>query len=111
MSKRMVAPDRNLTPLKPATTGATGDGPDIAHCRQQENASIAFTRGGQVRNRRPRATGRQHYSIKRLAERWDVSERTVRRLIDGGELRATMIGGQLRISDAVVETYEARHQR
>ena len=53
----------------------------------------------------------EHFSLRRLAQRWDVSERTLRREIDDGELRATMIRGQLRVTQAEVLDYEARHRR
>ncbi|MFT5488010.1 MAG: excisionase family DNA binding protein [Paracoccaceae bacterium] len=49
-------------------------------------------------------------SIKKLATRWDVSERTVRRLIEIGDLPAHRIGGQIRISSADREIYERRNR-
>jgi excisionase family DNA binding protein len=50
------------------------------------------------------------WTIDALATRWAVSTRTVRRLIERGELRATRIGGQLRISPETVERFEERHE-
>jgi excisionase family DNA binding protein len=51
-----------------------------------------------------------HWTIGALATRWAVSARTVRRLIERGELRAIRIGGQLRISPETVERFEERHE-
>jgi excisionase family DNA binding protein len=53
---------------------------------------------------------RSHWTIDALAVRWAVSVRTVRRLIERGELRAIRIGGQLRISPETVERFEERHE-
>jgi len=53
---------------------------------------------------------RSHWTIDALAARWAVSARTVRRLIERGELRAIRIGGQLRISPEAVERFEERHE-
>lgn len=44
-------------------------------------------------------------SIRAVAEFLGVSERTVRRLIAGGELKAHRIGGSLRISEADLRAY------
>jgi excisionase family DNA binding protein len=44
-------------------------------------------------------------SIDELAERWDVSPRTVRRQIKSGALRAHRIGRLVRISDADAEDF------
>tara|TARA_R110000787_G_scaffold100005_1_gene204817 strand:+ start:3890 stop:4072 length:183 start_codon:yes stop_codon:yes gene_type:complete len=49
-------------------------------------------------------------TIKSLAERWQVSERTVRRLIDKGDIKAHRIGDQIRISQEDRDAYE-RSQR
>ena len=45
-----------------------------------------------------------------LAERWDVSERTVQRLVDSGSLGAIRIGRQLRFSPEDVAQYERTHR-
>jgi excisionase family DNA binding protein len=52
--------------------------------------------------------GRAHWTIEALATRWAVSTRTVRRLIDSGQLRAIRIGGQLRVSPEALERFEER---
>jgi len=44
-------------------------------------------------------------SIGELAERWDVSPRTVQRQIKSGALRARRIGRLVRISDADAEDF------
>ena len=47
-------------------------------------------------------------SVRALAQRWAVSERTVRRLIASGALRAHTFGQQLRVSRKDREDYERR---
>lgn len=53
----------------------------------------------------------KYHSIARVAVRWQVSERTVRRMIADGEVRAVKIRGQLRISERELQEYEAIHLR
>ena len=55
-------------------------------------------------------TGRPYWTIDALATHWAVSARTVRRLIERGELRAIRVGGQLRISPETIERFEERHE-
>jgi excisionase family DNA binding protein len=50
------------------------------------------------------------YTIEMLAERWRVSPRTVRRLIENGPLRAVRVGKQLRVAADVLRRYEERQQ-
>jgi excisionase family DNA binding protein len=45
-------------------------------------------------------------TVRQLAERWQCSEKSVRRLIDRGELVAHRIAGQLRVSHADRLTFE-----
>jgi excisionase family DNA binding protein len=52
---------------------------------------------------------RRYHTIAELAERWQVSGRTVRRLIDNGKLRAVRIGGLLRVADDVLLRFEERN--
>ena len=47
------------------------------------------------------------YTVADLAERWKVSERHVRRLIDSGALKVSRIGKAIRIPAANVSLYEA----
>ena len=51
---------------------------------------------------------KKFYGVKSLAQRWDVSERTVRRVIKAGDLPVHWIGGQMRVSDPDREAYERR---
>jgi excisionase family DNA binding protein len=53
---------------------------------------------------------RPHWTIDALATRWVVSKRTVRRLIESGQLRAIRIGGQLRVSPEALERFEERQE-
>ena len=48
-------------------------------------------------------------TIAETAEILNVSQRTVRRLIQSGELRAHRIRGLVRISDADIAAYLAEH--
>jgi excisionase family DNA binding protein len=52
---------------------------------------------------------RPFVTVEQLADRWQVSERTVRRMIEGGKLRALRVGPQLRIPLDVLERFEAQH--
>jgi excisionase family DNA binding protein len=52
---------------------------------------------------------RLFFTVEQLAARWQISQRTVRRLIKRGELCAVEIGAQLRVPVSAVERYEARH--
>jgi excisionase family DNA binding protein len=47
------------------------------------------------------------YNVRGTARALDVSESTVRRLIDRGDLRARRVGAQLRITRAELERYLA----
>ena len=49
-------------------------------------------------------------TVKTLAKLWNVSERTIRREIASGELRAFRVGAQLRISPEERMAYERRRQ-
>jgi excisionase family DNA binding protein len=46
------------------------------------------------------------WTPKQVADRWLVSARTVRRLIEAGELRACRMGKQIRIRHADLLAYE-----
>ena len=50
----------------------------------------------------------QALSVSRLAKRLHVSERTVRRIIDSGELKAHRVGRQWRVFDLDLRDYLAR---
>lgn len=46
------------------------------------------------------------YTVKQVAERWQCSEKTVRRLIARGDLIAHRLGGCHRVSEADLITHE-----
>ena len=50
----------------------------------------------------------QAFSIAQLARRLDVCERTARRLIEGGELKAYRVGRQWRVFEPDLQEYLAR---
>lgn len=51
------------------------------------------------------SSGPHMLSIKKVGDRLDVSDSSVRRLIKANELPAYRIGGQLRISEQDLETF------
>ena len=46
------------------------------------------------------------YTVEQLAERWQLSVRTVRRFIKAGELSVHRIGTQIRIAASAVMQFE-----
>jgi excisionase family DNA binding protein len=52
---------------------------------------------------------RAYFTVEQLAKRWQVSQRTIRRMIERGGLRAVRIGAQLRVADDVLQRFEERH--
>ena len=52
----------------------------------------------------------KHYSTRQAADLLAVSEKTVRRLIQAGELAATRVRRSVRISEAALRTFIARNQ-
>jgi excisionase family DNA binding protein len=63
------------------------------------------TRNAQTILKSPRTIDR-FWTPNQIAERWLVSPRTVRRLIEAGELRACRVGKQIRIRHADLLAYE-----
>jgi excisionase family DNA binding protein len=49
------------------------------------------------------------FSITRIAQRLDVSERTARRIVEIGELKAHRIGRQWRVFETDLQDYLARN--
>jgi excisionase family DNA binding protein len=49
--------------------------------------------------------GHRFHSILTVAQRLDVSEKSVRRYIERGELAAYRIGGQIRIGEADLQNF------
>ena len=56
-------------------------------------------------------SGTTLYSISTIADRLDVSQDTVRRLIAGGELTAIRIGSTVRVDAAQLESFLERQRR
>jgi excisionase family DNA binding protein len=48
----------------------------------------------------------ESFTVKRLAERWSVSERTIRRRVKAGDIGAFYVGDRLRISRTEIERFE-----
>jgi excisionase family DNA binding protein len=48
---------------------------------------------------RKTASGPKYHRVETVAEKLDLSPRSVRRLIDNGQLQAVKIGGAVRVSD------------
>lgn len=51
----------------------------------------------------------KRYRIDELADIWEVSQKTIRRLIERGELEAIKVGSIWRISEFEVKRYEQDH--
>lgn len=47
----------------------------------------------------------RYLSVKEVAERWRVSQMTVRRLIEDGQLAHTRVGHSVRIEESEAERY------
>ena len=58
------------------------------------------------RNQKIPPSPERFWTTRQIAERWLVSARTVRRLIEAGELRAHRMGKQIRIRLADLLAYE-----
>ena len=52
---------------------------------------------------------RAFFTVEQLAGRWQVSSRTVRRMLERYELRAIYVGKQLRIASDEVTRFEQRN--
>jgi excisionase family DNA binding protein len=63
-----------------------------------------------IRTRRDGATRMRFFTVANVAESLTVSTRTVRRWIDAGELIAHRFNGVLRICDADLQAFLARHR-
>lgn len=46
------------------------------------------------------------YTVEDLAERWGVNHKTVRAMIDRGELKHFRVGRHIRVTDAAVREHE-----
>jgi len=54
----------------------------------------------------PKCAEKQWNTLKDLAEKWQVTAKTVRRYIRSGKLHACKIGGGYRISPSSVQSFE-----
>ncbi|WBX85608.1 excisionase family DNA-binding protein [Sphingosinicella microcystinivorans] len=52
--------------------------------------------------------GKAFHTVADLAERWTMSQRNIRRLIENGELSVHRFGRSVRVSAANVALFEAR---
>jgi len=60
-------------------------------------------------NEESKESGDRWLTIKDLAERWKISERTVRRLLDSGKLPHPLrLGAALRFSPDAIAAYEKK---
>ena len=50
-------------------------------------------------------------SLEELAARWGVSVKTLRRIIQRGELKTHRIGTQIRVSEDDIRSFEALQRR
>ena len=56
-----------------------------------------------------KANSRRAWSVERLADSWDISTKTIWRLIGRGELVALRIGTRTLVTDESVQAYEEAH--
>ncbi len=56
-------------------------------------------------------TPTQLFSLEELASRWGVSVKTLRRIVQRGELKTHRIGTQIRVSADDIRSYEALNRR
>jgi excisionase family DNA binding protein len=73
--------------------------PRLRHISPQQARGAAMSRSNSPRPQRDQRDQGQLLDVPAVARRLDVSEKTVRRLIARGELRAHRIGRLLRISE------------
>ncbi len=59
-----------------------------------------------TRSQDPSPGPKQFYSLPEVANRYDVSIRTIRRWVDAGELISHRFGRQLRVSAEDLKTFE-----
>ena len=71
-------------------------------------SSINRTGKGGALKRGESAIGRRYISVQNLARRWNVSDSTVRRLIEEGELKGIKIRRTFKILLDSITEYESR---
>ena len=52
--------------------------------------------------------GKKYFTVKELAERWNLCPDTVRRMVRRGQLKAYVIGRSVRVSPEALESFEGR---
>lgn len=88
-----------------ATTAARGTGPPARPCGCREG--LPSQEGGRaVSTSTPRLL-----TVATVAERLQISEKTVRRWIDAGDLRSHRLGRCLRISEADLQEFVDQHRQ
>jgi excisionase family DNA binding protein len=94
---------------QPRTSRSLGQKDGVSGLSPSEQPSEAVSMELPPHQARGRAGGGNAYwTIAQLSVRWQVSTRTVRRLIETGRLRAVRIGGQLRVADDVLRRFDER---
>ena len=83
---------------------------DAAGQKATDHLGGSITSKNSHHSRRDGANRMSFYTIANIAESLSVSMRTVRRWIDAGELIAHRFNGVLRISDADLHAFLARHR-
>jgi excisionase family DNA binding protein len=63
-----------------------------------------------IRNTDAARTDRSFHTVQNIADRWDVSAKSVRRMIKSGKLIAHRFGRQHRVSDEDLEACEKHHR-
>jgi excisionase family DNA binding protein len=72
--------------------------------------STAGHASGHAANHAGRKDSSQYFSVKAIAERLDISPRTVHRWIKSKELAVHRLGGSVRISEVDLKRYLAAHR-
>ena len=72
--------------------------------------STAGQVGGHAANHVGRKDNSQYFSVKAIAERLDISSRTVHRWIRNNELVVYRVGRSVRISEVDLKQYLAAHR-
>jgi len=72
--------------------------------------STAGHASGHSANHVGRKDNSQYFSVKAIAERLDISPRTVHRWIKSKELAVHRLGGSVRISEVDLKQYLAAHR-
>jgi hypothetical protein len=58
---------------------------------------VNYTQNGHSHHHLSCEICQQYYSVRRLAEMWDLSQKTIKRMIQNDKLKAKRINGSVRI--------------